>query len=767
MVFIRVFSLVVLSYSILFSDGLKSVSLQLQWKYQFQFAGYIMAKEKGFYKNTGLDVTIKEWAPGIKMVDQVIEKKSEYAVVRPTSMIDISNGKEIVYLATIFQTSPLVLLADERSNIRTIKDFKNKKIMTTGDLNTDSSLLSMMFSQGLKIEDMQELPPSFNVRDLLNGKTDLMAAYISNEPYVLESLGGKPVIFSPKDYGFDFYNDIVATSKEYLKAHPKEVTKFKNATLKGWEYAFQHIEETASVIYNKYNSQNKTKDALVYEGKMLKKFAYYKTDTLGEIKKEKLQKIYDVYKLLGLSKNYIDLKDIIFDEHTFKQELTKEEKKYLIDRKEITMCIDPHWMPFEHFDKNGKYEGMTADYFQIFAKILSTEFKVVQSENWTQSIEFAKERKCDIFSLAMETPKRKEYMNFTSPYLVIPLVVATNLEVPFVSDVKDLKGKKIGISTGYAFIEILKTKYPYLEIVEVENIDDGLQRVSNGELFGYIGTLASIGYKLQTKYIGELKVTGKIDEYWKLGIGVRNDDPVLLNILQKAVNSLSSEQNREIFNKWVSINYAKEIDYTLIWELVTFFSFVFLIGTYAYRKEQRLKRRLGETNTKLESAYQELQKVAITDKLTSLYNRHKLDEALAVEKSRADRYGGTFSVILLDIDRFKVINDTFGHHIGDKVLQELSMILKENSRKTDIVGRWGGEEFLVITPNLGKDYIENFARNIQTKVEQHFFHIQHKVTVSIGVSVYLSGEDTQKTVTRADFALYEAKHSGRNNVKLK
>ncbi|WP_304545384.1 ABC transporter substrate-binding protein [Sulfurimonas microaerophilic] len=763
--FVNILALLLLFSSVIAAEDLKKVSLQLQWKNQFQFAGYIMAKEKGFYKKAGLDVTLKEWQHGIHMEDDVIQGRSEYATCRATSLIDISNGKKIVYLASIFQSSPLVLLADKSSHIKSIQDVKNKRIMATRDI--DISLFSMMFSQGITPKDVKVIQPSFKAADLLNGKTDLIAAYISNEAYVLKSLGGQPVIFNPKDYGFDFYSDLLITSQEYIQDNPQEVKRFRKASLQGWKYAFEHIDETVELIYTKYNSLHKTKEALHYEAEELKKLAYYATDKLGTVEKQKLQRIYDVYKLLGLVQKEIDLRGALYSDYALDTELTTEEKKYLLKRQEITMCIDPNWMPFEHFNKDGKYEGMTADYFKAFEKTLATSFRVLPTQTWTQSIEFAKQRKCDIFSLAMETPKRKEYMNFTSPYLVIPLVVATKLEVPFVSDIKDLEKKKVGICKGYAFAELLKMKYPFLNIVEVEDIDDGLKRVSDGELFGYIGTLASIGYKLQNNYIGKLKITGKIEESWTLGIGVRNDDPLLLSVLQKAVNSLSEEENRRIFNKWISIKYDQEIDYTILWKVVAFFSFILVVGYYFYRKQQLLKGRLQEANDKLEVAYESLQEIAITDKLTQLYNRHKLDEVLSMEKNRIDRYGGSFGIIILDIDYFKLINDTYGHHVGDIVLQELSALLKENSRISDIIGRWGGEEFLIIAPNLEKDDIESFAKNLKDKVSQHLFNKTYKITVSMGISVYQAGEDVEKCLVRADDALYISKNSGRDKITIK
>ena len=210
----KILLIIIFTYSLLFS---KEVTLQLPWKYQFQFAGYIIAKEKGFYKDIGLNVKLKEFDSTIDVIKELDENKIEYAVTRPTSMIDISKGKNLKYLATIFQSSPLVLLTDKSLNISSLSDLKNKRIMTSGDLSTDVSLLSMMFSQGIKLEDLVIQEASFNTKDLLDKKTDLIASYISNEPFILDELGGKPVIFNPKDYGFDFYSDILTTSKKYLK----------------------------------------------------------------------------------------------------------------------------------------------------------------------------------------------------------------------------------------------------------------------------------------------------------------------------------------------------------------------------------------------------------------------------------------------------------------------------------------------------------------------------------------------------------------------
>lgn len=269
--------------------------------------------------------------------------------------------------------------------------------------------------------------------------------------------------------------------------------------------------------------------------------------------------------------------------------LNKKEKQYLENKQQITMCIDPNWMPFEKFDANGNHIGMTADYYNIFQEILNISIKVIQTKTWDESLKSAKSRNCDILSLVMETPERKKYLRFTTPYLKIPLVLATKLDVPFINNLESTQYKSIGIPRGYAFVEILKNKYKNLNIIEVNNIQDGLSKVNKGELFGYIGTLASISHQFQSGLGGELKIAGKLEESLELGIGIRNDDEILFNILEKLVKSIKREEHQKILNSWLSIKYEKGADYTLVWQIL---GVVFIIILLILYRQYELKKAI-------------------------------------------------------------------------------------------------------------------------------------------------------------------------------
>ena len=178
----------------------------------------------------------------------------------------------------------------------------------------------------------------------------------------------------------------------------------------------------------------------------------------------------------------------------------------------------------------------------------------------------------------------------------------------------------------------------------------------------------------------------------------------------------------------------------------------------------RLLHFISVLSTELEYANNELTYLSEVDKLTQLCNRLKLDKVLSAEIKRSETFHTGFSVILLDIDKFKNINDTHGHLTGDTVLIELADLLKGKVRKTDTVGRWGGEEFLLILPLANLEQSCSIAENIRAEVCSHVFLDEENLSCSFGVTSYYLGDTSEKLILRADKALYQAKNNGRNRV---
>ncbi len=170
------------------------------------------------------------------------------------------------------------------------------------------------------------------------------------------------------------------------------------------------------------------------------------------------------------------------------------------------------------------------------------------------------------------------------------------------------------------------------------------------------------------------------------------------------------------------------------------------------------------TSITVRSYQEDLEKVATTDQLTGLYNRHKINDAYEQELIRTKRFKKSFSLILLDIDFFKEINDTHGHNVGDNVLKEISTRLKLDIREADILGRWGGEEFIILCPETEREGAVNIAEKLRHAIASLPFSSIDKVTASFGVVTFRKGDNAETLLLRVDKALYQAKDAGRNCV---
>jgi len=263
-------------------EPLQKVTLQLKWKYQFQFAGFLIAKEKGFYKDRGLDVHIKE----LDIVQKVIDNKIDFAVSDSSLIYEALKQKPILAMMAIYQHTPFILIGLKDSKIRSLSDINGSKIALHSGMD-GIAIKTMLKTNHIKYIPK---PPAFGFKKLLSKEIDLQSAYLSNEPIVAKEKGIKLVSFSPEDYGFEGYGDILFTSKEIHKNNPKQVRNMYLATFMGWQYAFNNIDETVDIIYNKYNTLNKSKKELKAEAIILKKLSEFDTQ-FGKLDIEKVKGI--------------------------------------------------------------------------------------------------------------------------------------------------------------------------------------------------------------------------------------------------------------------------------------------------------------------------------------------------------------------------------------------------------------------------------------------------------------------------------------------
>lgn len=505
--------------------------LQLRWTHQFQFAGYYVAVEKGFYRDAGLSVELIEGGPhALEPVSDVLSGKIDFAVSNSGAVIRRMDGEPVVALAAIAQTSPIVWIVRDDSGIYSPLDLEGKRLMLMPPPES-AELLAMLRQEGIDTDRMELIPTTLDLDDLIEGRVDAYDGYSTNEPWYLDQAGVDYRLIRPRDYGVNFYNDVLITRESLIEKSPDEVDAFIEASLKGWRYALDNVEETVTLIHERY-APDKSIDHLMFEAEQLKSLIMPDLVALGHMNPGRWQMIAQTYRTLEMARGPVEL------------------------------------------------DGF------IYTGVASTDL------SWL--------------------------------YRVVALTLVVLLAVALVA-------------------------------------------------------------------------------------------------------------------------------------------FHFARVTARLRWEASLRKEVEE---KLRKKQEELYRLASTDPLTGMWNRMKFEEIASTEIRRAKRYDYPVSLIFLDLDRFKDINDRHGHALGDQVLKEAAGRITSFLRESDCACRWGGEEFLVLVPHSGVDDTVALAERLRMALGECRIPGGVDMSASLGIAMLEPGESLESLVRRADRALYRAKKNGRNRVEV-
>ena len=582
-------------------------------------------------------------------------------------------------------------------------------------------------------------------------------------------------------------------------------------------------------------------------------------------------------------------------------ELSDKERAWLKAHPSIRLGIDPDWAPFEYIGEQQIYRGMAADYIALVSKRLGVKMIPVDGLSWSGVLDAAKNKRLDVLPAATATPQRKQYLSFTAPYLDFPMVIITRDDAPFVSSLDALKGQQVAVVKGYVSHELLATNHPKLALTPTATLNEALTTLSTGGLDAFVGNLASITHAINQLGLNNLKVSAHTPYSFKLGMGVRDDWPELVTILDKTLRSLSADEVSQIQQKWIGLQPGDGIDLIKIaivivpilaaallvlimmmrsnrklrheiverqqveiqlrlseealhelqrtahigwwqWDLAnntlkwsdevfaitgrdpesftptpeTFMSVIHpddlpalnsaIEGVMSgkaeeYNTEFRVIREDGTQRhvhsygrlygssidassyfagvlhdiTERKQSEEKLLEQAYTDELTHLPNRNHFMEQLGKTLAHSRRHGYFSALLFFDLDNFKMINDSMGHHNGDKLLTEVGARLSRMVRQEDTAARLGGDEFVIIVANLGSDeaHAAEQARNIAEKVHATLsmpFSLggsEHHLTMSTGITLFpTANEDINDILKFADTAMYRAKESGRDTIRF-
>ena len=442
------------------------------------------------------------------------------------------------------------------------------------------------------------------------------------------------------------------------------------------------------------------------------------------------------------------------------------------------IAIFKNWMPYYYIDKNGKASGFAIELFEEIAKDIGIQYKYISINNLNEFWSLVNADKIDIIPDMSITNYRKEIMLFSESTSTFEITLYKRYQSKNLKTIKDFYNKTVAVVQKNVGVNIMK-RYPQIKTRLFQSRFDAFYALLSGEVDGVCYPKPLTNYSLKKLNLEDkiIPIEENILEI-KRAIGIISTNKGLDKKINESIKKLQHNGTYEIiYQKWFGKEKRLELSYEQMIYLVIIIILIVLgclslVIFYSMRKnwlmtEKDLKKELDIRTADLQEVNEKLKHLATVDALTNIYNRRYFYDVSKQYLEIAKRNEQEICVISFDLDKFKDINDTYGHQFGDTVLIEFTNIVNSFMRKSDLFGRIGGEEFSVVLQNTSIENSFIVAEKIRKKVQN--FAIQNddkKVhfTVSIGI-VSLSTEDTiDELLEKADEALYKAKENGRNRI---
>jgi two-component system, cell cycle sensor histidine kinase and response regulator CckA len=293
---------------------LEKVTLQLKWKHQFQFAGYYAAQAKGFYRDEGLEVTVKELRKPQSIVDELTSGRADFAVMDAFALLSRMQGQPIVALAVIFQHSPFVVLT-RNPNLNKLDGLIGQRILG-GNSQGVIELQAMLLREGIPLTGVRILHEGASLDNFLKGEIEATVAYSIDEYPQFKKAGLVPGVIKPLNYGIDFYGDTLVTTQKEFAGGSDKVERFRRASVKGWEYAFAHPDEIISHILELPGVRERgvTESSLGYEMRQMRDLCLPDLVEIGHMNPGRWEQMARILVDVGMFKGSYSLEGFLFTE---------------------------------------------------------------------------------------------------------------------------------------------------------------------------------------------------------------------------------------------------------------------------------------------------------------------------------------------------------------------------------------------------------------------------------------------------------------------
>jgi diguanylate cyclase (GGDEF)-like protein/PAS domain S-box-containing protein len=741
------------------AQALETVSLQLRWMHQFQFAGYYAALQQGYYAQANLQVTLKEGGPQVDPVADVLAGRSDFGVGVSSLVIDYLKGKPVLMLGPVLQHSPNILLVHGRDQ-RLVDLALNgtRKIALLGG-EQDVELTAMFLNEGISLDKLHIVPNQRHLADFLDRRVDALNAYVSNEPFLLDPLGVPYTVLKPQAYGMDFYGDVLFTRKGLEASQPALVEAFRAATMRGWRYALEHQSEIIDLIMARYNTQNKTRDHLAFEARALYALVNPEVIEVGHNNPGRWQHIANTYERFGLVKANRSLDDFFYQRN--------------------------HEVDLSRF-----YWAMLVS---ICVILLAAGFAV-----FVYRVNRRLERGLNEKTLSEER-HRVIFQTSASPGIVWHdgyVVSDWNQQAEAVF------GWRRDEVIGHAFTDFLlpgnepRQSHPPLLNGTHHNVARN-GRAMTCEWFSawlperqdqpreVVSLAIDITHRMDSEK--KLRLAASVFEHAREGIMISDSAGVIVDV-NEAFSRITGYSRADVIGqhpRLLSSGRQDDAFYQAMWRTLSEQGY--------WRGEVWNRRKSAEVYAEMltisavrdasgnaqqyvalfsditdQKAHQnQLEHTAHYDALTNLPNRVLLADRLHQGMVQAQRRGQKLAVLFLDLDGFKAINDTHGHEAGDHLLVTLSGRMQDVLREGDTLARLGGDEFVAVLMDLedttaSLPLLQRLLASAALAVSVGELNLQ--VSASVGITFYPQAQaiDADQLLRQADQAMYQAKLSGKN-----
>jgi len=486
---------------------------------------------------------------------------------------------------------------------------------------------------------------------------------------------------------------------------------------------------------------------------------------LVELIKEGFENI-PLEKLISLERNWLNHKQNgYFLRSAQRVTLSKPEKSWLDQHKKINVGLVKQWKPMEFLDIQGEVSGINPDVLALLSQRSGLHFNYVFFDSWNELYQGLLNRQIDMLASISVTEERKKEVAFTQPYWSMPWVVLHQRQLGSQLSLTSFHGKKLAVIKGYYLSANIRKEHPQISLKLVDDHNAGLLAVQKGVVDGFISNIASASELIKRESLVVLSMS--VIEELESDIShfaVRPEWSVLQGILNKTLLTVSESEKQQIYDRWFGVKIETGLDKNVVMRVSAQIGVIILIVIIAIVMWNRRLYREIKTRKRLE---EKMKHMATHDELTGLANRVLLKDRVNTAISFHKRQKLEIAVLFIDLDGFKIINDTHGHDVGDELLIKVADKLKCCVRQSDTVVRFGGDEFVLLLTGLHHKNEAAYIADKVLKLMQQPFELSAEVVnvgCSIGIAMYPDDGITDNDLLKiADTLMYRVKANGKNH----